>query len=180
METDVVMPETKHPEILEEFVIGEDLGAPHGLSAGQLAALVRAIDNMEQSIEDDRQYSAEAAEYYRQRIEKKKEGIEYLKSMLQTTLKIRGKSSIPTPNGVIINSTRTVRHWPDDNTLLKWAQEMETHYGLPLITRKEFPNKTALKEFIQTNGVTPGGYHESEEESVSIRRSKNSTLENND
>lgn len=126
---------------------------------------ILAIRRLEQQIERYDQQLREARSFYEQRAGKCEERIAFLKQSIKAFLDQNGLKNIQTPSGTAYQKVLTVKHWPEDEALVAWA---DTHLPGAIRIKRE-PDKKALGDHIKRGGEVPDGYDESQETRLYVK-----------
>lgn len=132
------------------------------MDATRLIYLIKQLEKRKDFFElQDR----ESRYFYAEKKRKCEERIAFLKQTLLTYLQQNGLKNLSTPEGTAYQKTITVRTYPADDVLIRWALA-----NVPNAVRvKHEPDKRAIVEYIRCTGEVPEGYSEAEETRVYIK-----------
>lgn len=159
---DAEVPEPLFPDEFEADVPNNDWGV------GLRLRRIKMIEDQALSLQRQKKT---ALDWYDARAAKMQARIDREEQELLNYLKETGQSSVATPEGTAIATTRTAIAWPDDGLLLAWAKEQQQlGNAKTLVNVKESPNKPGIKTYIKNTGCIPEGYAETQNTSLSVRK----------
>lgn len=142
--------------------------APQIGNTSDVAYQIRQINQCLEDASAFMQQAEEAREFYERRIVALEARADFLKENVGRWLKINGMQKLATHSGTIYFSKRTKVTLPDDETLVRYANNEDPSNKRGLITQK--PNKAELKKYIASSGHAPDGYREENVEHIAIRK----------
>jgi len=117
------------------------------------------IAELEGDIEELRDNSAAAQQFWGLKIEKKQKQIEFFADQIHHLQNALEKKTIDTPHGTAKMTSRVKKTWPDNETLLKFSKDNGLTVNEKLTVT---PIKKEIADFIKNGGEIPEGYMEEE------------------
>jgi hypothetical protein len=137
-------------------------------NSADVAYQIRQVNQLLADALAYKQQASEAAEFYDRRIKALTQRADMLKENIGRWLKLNGMKRLATHSGTVHFSKKKKVIWCDDETLLSYVNNQDKAVQDEL--RNISPNKSALRQYIESTGVAPEGYRTEEAEGISIRK----------
>jgi hypothetical protein len=168
------MKETDMSEVTRAL-FGEDfdtLPEQFSVEEGNSADVARLQWRIKKYEEQKAEFTAQkddAIDFYVKKMAGLDTQVRYTKDLISQWMTYHKKDKLITYNGTVFYMNKKRITLPDDTVLLEFIRAQDVTVQNELLTTSVKPNKTTVKQYIESTGRKPAGYVEEEERILCLR-----------